>query len=151
MSTSKVADEKISNEMKAYIKCEGDAGIIADDVFNAHVPEGFFDSLAMVQKTQQQMTACLSRAFGECAIEHMASNPDVSQVTGDTKFGTNTINLSVRRERSYPAPANSADKNNIIVYGDATVGVRFSDDGQLRATREHLKSFAKNAFGKLND
>ncbi|TXG83285.1 MAG: hypothetical protein E6R13_04050 [Spirochaetes bacterium] len=147
MTTSKVADETISNEMKTRIKFEGDAGIIPEDIFKPHVDPDFFDALAVVQQQQQKLTACLSRAFGEGSIEHMQQNPDINSVSGEAKFGTNAINLCVRRQRTYPAPANSESKEPIVVYGDSTVGVRVSDDGSLRATREHLKDFAKRAFG----
>ena len=143
---TKVADETISNQMKERLKFEGDAGIVPDDIFHAHVEEGFFDSLAKVQETQQKLTTALQRAFGEGAIDHMAANKDIPAVSGEVKFGTNTINLNVRRERSYPAPSNAADKAPVIVHGDTVVGVRVMDDGGIRATREHLKGYARNAF-----
>lgn len=112
--------------IKPQLKAEGGNLIIPDTLLGEYLgPDKKVEAIVSAQKDVVGFTQALALAAGEVSIEHMAANPDITQVSFKTAAGIEQIDGTYRRQHSVSA---GIGKGRQDVYGHMTLSTKIKGE-----------------------
>ncbi len=146
MSELKAATKELAEKLHNELKFDKETKTIPDNSFyEKHLPEGL--TMEVVEKVDGYNTtfiAASAHAVGKVAIEHMAKEKSLDQVSAEFQMGKkNTISHVVHRERSFTNPADPSKP--ITKMGDVSSVYTVHagrNQGELKKVRNELHELA---------
>ncbi len=153
MSDIKEAVKTLSTNISKDLKYDKDSHTIKaeENIYAKNLPEGL--SMEVVDKVNNydvQFVAASGLAVGEIAIQHMAKEKTVEQISAEFSMARhNSVNHVVTRERTF---TNITDPSNPIPkYGDLATKVTIQagrNQGELKKVRNTLHEMGIEQLNK---
>lgn len=151
MSTENTAPNQATIDAAAKLKpqltVEGGNIKIPDSLLADYLgPDKKVDAIIAAQRDVVGFTQALALAGGELAIEHMAANKDINQVSFKTVAGIEQIDATYRRKHNLSAGPGNGRKD---AYGHMTLSTKIR--GQSNEYRRIAKTLMEKGAAALAD
>lgn len=135
--------------IKTHLKSEGGTVVIPEAAVQAYLDgKGTEAEIIKGQKLQQGLQNALDLAVGEVMIEHMAANPDIRQMSGQAKIGTQKYDITLRHTHNISA---GVGKGRTNVHGHLSTSVTIPGQAEKQRIAKTLQSKAAAAFAGSAD
>ena len=109
-------------------------------------PDKKVEAIIDAQKDAVGFQQALALAGGELMIEHMAGNPEISQMSFKTNIGIEQVDCTIRRKHSVSAGIGNGRKD---VFGHMTLSSKIRGEGnEFRRISKTLMDKGAKALGE---